>query len=220
MIALLVVTDGRHEFLRETIASARDALNGPITTRVMFDDTGDEQYRAQLRDEYAEFVHIGAPTRRGFGGAINRAWATLRRCEARFVFHLEQDFTFNRPVDLDAMARVLDQHPYLVQLALRRQPIVPTEIEAGGVVECWPDEFTECEHGDDQWLEHRLFFTTNPSLYRAGLCDFGWPLVERSEEEFTAQQLRNPDARFGYWGARESGEAVHHIGAERVGTGY
>ena len=30
----------------------------------------------------------------------------------------------------------------------------------------------------------------------------------------------NDDARFGFWGARDSGEWCHHIGVDRVGTGY
>jgi len=30
----------------------------------------------------------------------------------------------------------------------------------------------------------------------------------------------HPDWRFGFWGARDSGEWCRHIGHERVGTGY
>jgi hypothetical protein len=146
------------------------------------------------------------------------------------VFSTEDDFLFARPVDLSAMGAVLDANPHLVQLALRRQPWNAEERSAGGIVEQHPEAYTE--HRDSEgraWLEHRLFMTTNPSLYRRSLCAMGWPDVPRSEGQLTAYLLRHgvtttgmpaERVRFGFWGARDSGEWCEHIGHERVGTGY
>lgn len=225
MIALLIITDGREDYLRQTVPSARSHLVGPITERVMYDDTGDDTYRDQLRAEYPDFTHINAGPRQGFGGAIRSAWAHLAwHSQAQYVFHLEQDFTFNRQVDLDMMRLVLVDQPNLVQLALRRQAWNDVEKAAGGVVECQPDEYSErdCPCGcGASWLEHRLFFTTNPSLYRMDLVrKHPWPRSDRSEGKFTAELVKSPKVRFGYWGARDSGEWVRHIGKERAGVGY
>jgi hypothetical protein len=228
MICVLVVTDGREDYLSACVESASANLTGPITERVMYDDTGDPDYRRDLARRYPGWRHINAGPRQGFGGAIRAAWSYLaEHSRARWVFHLEQDFTFNRPVDLAAMARALHDHPHLVQLALRRQPWNDQERQAGGIVEQHPDAYTEVHAPYGSWLEHHLFFTTNPCLYRRTLCSVGWPEGGNSEGHFGfhLRQHGSPEApgdlvRFGYWGTRDSGEAVNHIGHQRAGIGY
>lgn len=224
MICLAIITDGR-DTVHETILSALANLNGPITTKLIYDDSGDRLHALDLRDRYEPlgFRVIDHPQgRQGFGGAIRYVWDHItRNCTEPYVFHLEDDFTFNRPVDLAALATVLLEHPNLVQLALRRQPWNAEERAAGGIVEQHPDDYQACsDRAGREWLEHRRFFTTNPSLYRRSLCERGWPDAQFSEGVFTHQLLADSAARFGFWGPRGSGEWVAHIGAERVGVGY
>lgn len=221
MIALLVMTDGRRDCIERTIASADENLHGPIGTRLIHDDSGDLAYTGWLRQTFPDWRVVATPQRSGFGGAIRSAWSTLRRGDDAFVFHLEDDFTFNRPVDLSAMASVLLTRPYLVQLVLRRQPWNDEERAAGGIVEQHPDDYDEQSSRIGTWLEHRRFFSTNPSLYRRSLIDaHDWPQGAESEGHFTHRLLSDPDLRFAFWGAREDDPWVTHIGRERVGTGY
>lgn len=224
MIALAVITDGRRHCIDKTIASALDALDGPITARIIYDDSGDPDNLEWLQQRFGTdgFLVIGHPGgRQGFGGAIRFLWQVLANLPEPFVFHLEDDFLFNRRVDLLGMAAVLSDNPNLVQLALRRQPWNEQEKAAGGIVEMHPGDWIDRSdfHGHE-WLESRRNFTTNPSLYRTSLCARGWPNVEHSEGIFTHQLLEDPDVRFGYWGSRFSGEWVTHIGHQRVGVGY
>ncbi len=214
------MTDGRVGCLTETIESAREHLVGEVTAKVIHDDTGDEAYRDYLRGAFPDFEVIGQPTRQGFGGAIRSAWAHLRTRPERSVFHLEDDFTFNEPVDLVLMQRVLDRNPQLVQLALRRQPWNDDERAAGGIIEQHPDDYVDCSDGVSHWLEHRRFFTTNPSIYRRSLIEKGWPAGKNSEGVFTRQLLDGPGVRFAYWGRRTDPPKVEHIGEHRTGTGY
>lgn len=227
-IAVLVITNGREECLAETVQTMMRHLVGPVTEWWMFDDTGDERYRTGLVRRYPTFSHIHEGPPQGFGGAIRRAWAVLRiGSSARYVFHVEDDFRFLRPVDLGAMATVLEQRPEVAQMALRRQPWNADERAAGGVVERDPDAFTEYADAGHRWLAHRAFWTTNPSLYRRTLCGVGWPTGDHSEGRFGLQLLEQgtPEAtaeqvRMGYWGARSSGVWVEHIGHRRIGGGY
>jgi hypothetical protein len=228
MICLLVMTDGRRDCIEQTIPSAEANLHGPITSRIIFDDSGDPAYNEWL-GRFPGWKIIRDGGRSGFGGAIRSAWAYLRTStDEPFVFHLEDDFTFNRPARLTDMAAVLVKHPHLAQLALRRQPWNDAERAAGGIVEMWPEEYDEHQTRDGcAWLEHRLFFTTNPCLYRRPLLVEDWPTCKASERQFTHQLLNEgfdgvtgEDVRFAFWGGRASGEAVTHIGAERIGTGY
>lgn len=229
MIAVLVMTDGRQDYLTRTVLSARANLTGPIGEWWMHDDTGDPEHHAWLRDTYPEFTHIQHDRRVGFTAAIGAAWSVLAgHSRAEHIFHLEQDFTLNRAVDLGELGEVLTARPELVQMALRRQPCSPQEHAAGGVVQANPGAYTEhTDAAGRYWLEHRLWFTTNPSLYRRTLTGLTWPQVQNSEGSFSLRLLTagTPEAgpdrvRFGYWGARDSGEWVEHIGLDRAGRGY
>lgn len=220
MICLLVITDGRRGCIAETVPSARERLDGPITRWFIYDDSGDDENRRWLQAEFPDFeVHQHPIGRQGYGGAIRAAWSMLADTDEPFIFHLEDDFTFNRHVDLTAMAQLLDQEPHLAQVALRRQPWNRKEQAAGGVVEQHPDGYDDHHDGSLAWLEHGRFFTTNPCLYRRELMLEGWPHGEQSEGRFGIG-LREKGYRFAFWGSRDSGEWVRHIGRERAGTGY
>lgn len=240
MIGLLVFTDGRFEALSHTLASFDRHVIGSIGPRVLFNDEPDAGFRRDLDLAFGGRYEIHhAPERRGFAGTIAYAWS--HRPDAEFLFHLEDDFLFFRPIDLDDLGFVMNTQPALAQMALRRQPIHPAEVAAGGLVEAWPGEYLD-RHIDlvydlspmvaapvaapdhvllrrHDWLEHRLFFTTNPSLYRQSLCELGWPTVDRSEEAFTQRLFRDESVRCGYWGQRDSGTWVEHFGIRR-GSGY
>lgn len=198
--AVLLISDGRDEYRERTVASAKEALPEPD-----------------------HFVHIDDSEHElGFGGAIRAGWRRiLAETDADFIFHLEQDFTFNRPVPIGEMAAVLRARQHLVQLALRRQPWNDQERAAGGIVEMHPGDYVEHELNGWRWLEHTRNFTTNPSLYPRWVCEAGWPDGDQSEGHFGIDlRKRDPRLRFAYWGARDSGEAVTHIGETRAGRGY
>lgn len=198
--AFLLISDGRDEYRERTIASAKEMLPEPT-----------------------HFIHVDDSEHSlGFGGAIREGWRRiLAETDADFVFHCEQDFTFNRLVPIRGMEAVLRARPHLVQLALRRQPWNDQEKAAGGIVEMHPDDYTERDLNGWRWLEHTRNFTTNPSLYPRWVCEAGWPDRPESEGHFGIDLIkRNPHLRFAYWGARDSGEAVTHIGDLRTGKGY
>jgi hypothetical protein len=194
-----------------------------IGYRLIVDDCLDQHYGHWIDYTYNFDEHVSHwPSdikKWGFGGAIRTAWNYIPD-GIPYIFHLEDDFTFNWPLDVQAMTDVLERRPYLRQMALRRQPWSELEHEAGGVVECHPHEYTEMTDGTNHWLEHRLFFTTNPSIYPRHTINEGWSTGSGSEAAFTRQALRDPAARFGYWGTRESEPWVTHIGNQRFGTGY
>lgn len=195
-IALLLISDGRQECLRATMASAQEMLP-PV--------------------DY--FVHVNdAAHELGFAGAIQEGWRRVRHLDADYVFHLEQDFTFRRYVDIPAMVRVLRAHPHIVQIALLRQPWNADERAAGGVIEQYPDSYETVRWDGLVWREHRRFVTTNPSLWPRWMIERQWPDGPESEGHFGIQLFgEDPRYRAAFWG-----DAVwcDHVGDVRIGTGY
>lgn len=223
MIALLLMTDGRDETLMQTAISSYK-LFGDITEWWIHDDSGQGFERFS---KFPGWKVIGHPEgRQGFGGAIRYAWSQLReQSDAKWIFHLEDDFLFNRNVNLNAMIEVLEANPYLAQMALRRQAWNAAEKAAGGVIEMNPEAFLQAHTRltDDTlqpWICHSQFFTTNPCLYSRDLIETrDWPTGDFSEGKFT-HQLLSDGRMFGYWGEKTDTPWVEHVGHTRNGVGY
>lgn len=206
-IALLVIGDGR-------IALQADTMNSWLAHATEYDSK-----RCVVVDDSHHLL--------GFCGAIRYGWERLREDGPAFdyVFHLEEDWRFEQAFSIAHMARVLDTEPQVCQVALRRGA-VPGENEP--VIERFPLEFVDRSTGliglgrparMQEWLEHRLFLTTNPCLYRRRLIDeYEWPPPPRCEAAFTETLLAD-GATFAYWGARDDDPWITHMG-ERRGTGY
>lgn len=224
MITLLVVTDGRKMFLEPTIAAIeeRNKLNGPVSRRLIHDDSGDARFGRWLDKTYGDRFDIYYTGRRsGFGGAIISAWKQLQNDNNEWVFHLEDDFVIQEVLPLGEMMTVMDRNPHLVQMALRRQAWNEQEKAAGGIVEQDPDSYTERDNGPCSWLEHTKFFTTNPSLYRKSLTvEHPWPTGVNSEGRYGIELFSSGYHKSGYWGPKNSAPKCLHIGEFRNGDGY
>lgn len=231
MITLLVMTDGRGEYLQGTLSSFDEMVKGTITRKVIHDDSGDPEYSTFLQTMHWGCEIIGGE-RVGYAGAVQRAWKylDLKPDGNRFTFHLEDDFVFNRPVDLDEIAEFMDEHWWLAQMALRRGR---WGREERGFVEDMPSAYEEMKTvawaPEHRWIEHRNYYTMTPHLYRSKLRLVPWPSGEGSEIHYKDRLLQQGlpwnvlpgHVKFGFWGGVEDGaNAVTHIGEERRGYGY
>lgn len=197
-VCFLLIGDGRDEVHERSKVSVQEMLPKPDAL-VVVDDSDHS---------------------RGFAGAIAEGWARVLQTGADWVFHVELDFLFTEPVELRQMVWVLNRHPELAQLSLKRQAWNEREKAAGGIIEADPDDFTEVTEYGYVWTEHRRYWTTNPSLYSARFCEMGWPQESESEGRFTHQLLdADPNLRFGIWGSKFAPPKVEHVGV-RAGVGY
>jgi hypothetical protein len=221
-IAVLLIGDGRDELRQQTLSS--------FLSRVFGYRLG---YVVQVDDRRHEM---------GFGGAIRAGWhylaEALREASLEgvpppfdYVFHLEEDWVFRESIDLRWLAAMLgggkmpgrQALPVLAQAALKRGPVNAVERAAGGLIEQWPHEYRDAgiigPEGAVPYVQHRLFFTTNPSLYRASLMLLGWPEGAASERAFTDRCLEF-GYWFGYYGERTHPPTIEHTGTQRTGGGY
>lgn len=169
----------------------------------------------------------------GFCGATRLAWrAAVGHTDPpasthEHVFYLEHDFRFTRPVDLRALADVLDHAPGLCQMQLMRDAVSEEERAAGGLFELRRAGYTErilLETGAGATRElarfqlHRMYLTTNPSLMRRDwMAANPWPdYPEQCEGRFGLDLVEQGWA-FGVWG--DGSPWVTHAGV-RTGFGY
>lgn len=213
------MTNGRKEYLEKVMATLNN-LKGDFSRIIMHDDSGSKEYRDWLRSKYGHEV-IASSEGKGFGKAIISAWKAIRKDNNQWVFHLEEDFLIKEPIEAAEMIKVLKNNPHLIQMALLRQPIGGRERQKGGIVNSHPERYFDKSDGVHDWMEHRVNFTTNPSVYRKTLIDrYPWPDTTYSERVISKQIFADPNNFCAYWGKRTDPPKVWHIGDIRTGTGY
>lgn len=213
--AVVVLTTGTRETLAQTIASAEDSVRGSVGRWVICLDAGTA---ARRREIAADFPRWDVELLRGRGGyahAVGNAIEVALGCGQPWIFWLEDDFTFERPVRLDEMQRLIDGHG-LAQLSLMRQAWYPHEVAAGSVIGAKPDAFTQREG----YVEHADYWTMNPMLARRSfLAEHRWPRRKGAERRFGEEVFTN-GTRAGILGCLDDPPHVTHIGADRAGHGY
>lgn len=205
-LTLVIVTDGRWGYLRDSLASAK--VNLPRFNRVVLvDDSAPELIPTDCLDAAAELgplLHIMHDERRGLAAAVDSGFRNVGDCEA-FWWH-EDDFLYPAPVPIEDMYRALIRWPELAQVALLRQPWSPEEQQAGSIYATDPDAYTN--RGGLMW--HTKLFTLNPSLIPRIVADYGGGL----EAEVT-ETLKDKGYKFAYYGNRGDGPRCWHIGTTR-----
>lgn len=208
-VCLVVVTDGRGEYLEQCLASL-DLEQFDL--RAVVDDSGDPDYGVWLDGMFSTDLAVHHERRCGLATAVRSAWRAALDLDADFVFHVEEDFTFG-PLDLPAMVNVLTRRPHLAQLVLKRQAWSEEEIAAGGQIECDPDAYFQVSSSLGTWVEHRRLFSFNPSLIPRSVFGREWgPILEA---DVSAEVFADPEAHCAYWGARSDPPRCTHIGEFR-----
>jgi len=215
-IVLTVLTCANRDTLEPTIRSAEENLKGPIGRKLICVDAGEGEPGVNVDFDGWDVVHMGSS--QGYVRATRNAQFHAIASGQPWVFWLEDDFTFNQPIDLLGMQKILDDHPELAQLSLKRQPWYPEEIEVGDML-AWRPRGTFKQR--DGYVEHRAYWTTNAMMVRRSfLASHEWPGQPGSERRFGQMIFRQPGVFGGILGAIDDPPLTHHIGHQRAGFGY
>lgn len=198
-ITLLVITDGRWDYLTDCLASADAHLQWPFVERILVDDSA-----VPGCPDPDGWTIVRNPERLGLAGAIQAGWDVVGDCD--YVFHLEDDFVFPQPVDVGEMVWHLDNDPELAQVALLRQPWSPEEQHAGSVYAVNPGDYTESAG----LVLHERLFTFNPCVYPKSISE-GAAGLERD----VTDRLLADGRRFAYLGDLRDPPRCWHIGRRR-----
>jgi hypothetical protein len=219
-VGLVIITNGRRDCIEATVASLKERVKPAFTERLICDDSGDPKFARWLQETFPDFVVYAHP-HLGHGPAVAFARRRAAQMGTPWVFFSEDDYEFNRPIDLEAIARQMIEHPSVAQMVIRRQGWFPSEIEAGGMIERFdPGLFTERSQNGTTWIEHRQFYSLNPHLTRRSfIAAHPWPARPNSEHHFGRALFSRPNVSAGIWGAKGDEPWARHFG-ERVGSGY
>ena len=205
--AVMLTTCGRRHYLERSMESL--LANLPVVKhRIMVDDSGDSEFGAWLDESFPSWRIIHHASRCGLAAAVESAWAEVRRTDASWVFHTEDDFTYEQPIPLGVMTTLLATDGTLAQVTLYRQPWSPAERIIDGYLN---DGRWSCEWANER---HELhvdggLFSFNPTLYRRSVVD---SCRGGLEADVTAQLA---GSRFGVLSGPGKRPLCWHIGAER-----
>lgn len=234
---LVVITDGRRNYMVQTMASAavaiRDKVGNPLSMQgIIINDSGDPEYADWLDVTYPSFWSFHHDQRQGMAKTVAEGWARAGEIQdMEYVFHLEEDFLFNEPVIVPHLIDLLEREKDLAQVVLQRQPWNPEEVARGSIFDSdeyvqhagqWPiDPDKVCETLQERvnnertawWVEHNRIFSLNPCLIPRRVIEIGWPAG--NEAEMTKNVVEEVGYRMAFWGVKDE-QAVTHIGHERA----
>lgn len=215
------VADERIGYLERSLASLDERISGNVIRKVIYSDWDDE-FRPRLDAIASRYgFYVVGSGHHGYTGAVRLLWAYIgKRVAEPFVFLTEDDFEYLRPFDVDDLTETLRRHSPLRQLALLREPAYPREREPGDHILGWPRDSFDArdQEGPTARLEHRLFWTMNPSVFPKDVTRTPWPMTKSSERAFGDVILRDPRARFAFAG--DGTPWVRHIGETRASDEY
>ncbi len=197
---LVVRGHGRWNYLDRSVDSIDFAVGLDRFDRkiLSIDGPGPDKWR-----DGWEVLSTG-PDRKGLTANVTQAWGALTDDDG-YVFDTEDDFVV-APVDLDAIADVLDANPHVATMTLIRQPVNASEVNAGGLI--WGEHFQGEFTDHDGWLEQKRLWSINPSVTRASTLRAVTPGVER----LLTDQAHAKGWTFGFWGHPFDPPRALHIG--------
>lgn len=224
--------NGRRDCLDETLESLALNLSGPITRRVLVDDSGEADYPPP-----EGFILVAHGENLGMARTVQDAWsAALADPDIRYVLHWEDDMRLDRPLDLWLMTRVFDvcegELP-LAQLCFQRHAVNGEEAGHGGQLGARIAKSTAPQNASvttehhcgakdhDTPLQFTVLddlFSLNPCLIPRRVCEMGWPqgpIGVGNEDGFTAK-CREAGLLFAMWGTVDDEPYCTHLGHERA----
>jgi hypothetical protein len=191
----------------------------------MIDDSGDRDYEDFLRNHVSAInntiVEINSNGKRlGYCATIKKLWEELLPKDTDYVFMLEDDWAFQRYLNIGAMIETLEAYPYLTQMALMRQPVNSEEVKYPSlwakIPDAWTQKFAIINGRETSWVEHDRFWTMNPNISARWVTQSGWKNEPYCEGHFGGRLLQaDRTRRSAYWGLIGEDPWVLHIGTNR-----
>lgn len=222
-ICVIIFNDGRNDYLEQTLKSLTQNLLTKENKKankfylMLYDDMPDGRDFETLKrivKEYNINKSVYSETNKGINLSVQTAWQEVPS-DTDYIWHQENDFIFNEPVKLHEMINPLILNPMIGQVALLRQPWYDDEIEAGGLYEVGYRDYRSMNVGGIDLVGQTMFFTHNPSIYRA---KHALQIDNYNELGYAKYLMTHHNIKtFCYLGKKSDKPKVEHIGKVKVG---
>jgi glycosyltransferase involved in cell wall biosynthesis len=230
-IAVLMFSTGRTSLLEKMLDSFRDNVDfGDFETyRILIDDMPvkkdgkrDDLALEHLATRWGIDRMILNEDNIGLDRSVKKAWSFVP-ADCDYIWHQEEDFTFDQPVDIQQLVDALETCPKILnQVALLRHPVYEWEKVPGGIYGAYPEgTFSEISWTSSRERHtvtvHERHFTFNPCLYRRKIVEY--PYKYEPQEGVIAWEVlkRHPGSFFAFYGGIGTRPRITHIGDESVG---
>lgn len=219
---LFVLGNGRRAYLERTIASWEENLVEKPDYQIIFDDSGDSNYRQWLQDKYGDrfdIVYFDAhPV--GQTKAVQSIFDYIRDLDVEYVLELEEDWLLFRELSLQPIFDVLKNYPDVVQMRIPRTIWYADyhrfDLDAGSLLLDYINNKNAEYEFMGKWFNIRsdaYFFSHNPNVFRKDLINKSYNESGDHEHSFGINLMNeNPKATFGYWSSNPYDGYVTHIG--------
>lgn len=212
-LAVLVIGDGRREFLGQALCSVSECVTYPISARLMINDCEADEYADELVFAFPEWT-IANTRRRGMAGAVQAGFDLCLAHDPDYVLWIEEDMVLTRTLPIGQAIEVLDAHPELAQMCFKREPFDPSEgdDQLAAICNLAPNHGAKADY---TW--HDFLFSMNPCLIPKRILGLGWPagpLGVGNESGMTTKLLERGYV-FGSWGHVGDEPWCRHIGVAR-----
>lgn len=209
--ALSVLTDGRADFLAETMEGIKAHLGEVDGPRFIVDDSGNSDYASWLRHSYPQFKLIHHTTRRGLAGAVQSVFDTALDTGCDYLVHIEDDMVLTRDVPVADAIAVLEAHSNLAQMCFKRVA-VPDDGAADQLQAILNRSSFYGSH--DTWTWYDYLFSLGPCVIPRRVLELGWPSgpIGVGNEDGMTKRCLDAGYVFGSWGLVTDEPWARHVG--------
>jgi len=219
-----ILGNGRKGYLERTIASWESNLIEKPKYKIIFDDSGDREYIAWLRETFGdnfEIVPVGKK-QMGQSSAIRFIFDHISKLDVEYVLEVEEDWMLFRPLSITEITMALDSNPEMVQMRIPRtiwhNSDDTVDLNFGSLLMYFlsiPE--TTSKLVNDKWFEWRgewYFWSHNPNVFKKSICKILYNSSNSDNHEmmFGKQLLENPNATVGWWATNPYDAYITHIG--------
>lgn len=163
-VTVCITSCGRLDLLEKTLASFCSSNTGGRF--ILSEDSTDPEVIAEVCRRYPKFRVLSGTDRLGIMGSIDRIYSVV---ETPYIFHLEDDWGFDGPVNWMAAMALLDGNDKVANVCVRRFEEIRSKYRTHS-------EAVSCAGADFRLMHanaHPAFFgwTPNPGLIRKSLYE-------------------------------------------------
>jgi hypothetical protein len=223
-----ILGNGRMGYLERTIASWEANLLDRPKYKIIFDDSGSQEYVKYLNQKYADRFTVVpiADKRMGQVYSIQFIFNYLKTLDTDFILEVEEDWMLFRPIQITQIMKILENNKYLLQMRIPRTvwyadydnkdilhgSILNYLIKESNMENSFISSDLGCWY---EWRGTHYFWSHNPCVFHRRILNYTYdgPSGYHHEQGFGLKLLKeNKDYRVGSFSSNLYDAYVSHIG--------